>query len=280
MAVILILFMIFVIIATGCSKTDTTITDKIAKLDGQVIHVYENEDEALENPIESDNINRTLEINGKYKVSAGFHNGVKIPSPFIMEVNDDNTYTLEIEKLYVKTTLIITIYEETNNSKTYELLTGNKKGKHYYIAISVNPTNSAPEDETPVSTKTKTIQKSLIPPPSGKIFINDLLYVDYEDETKAKNAAKVQQLYISGTELSLKANPNEGTVRIYIKPYSVDDELLWKSSKLLHQDNEWTDTLDISEYSGHLLTLKVQAESNKTTNNGYTYISFYVPAIG
>lgn len=141
--------------------------------------------------------------------------------------------------------------------------------KHYYLAVQVNNPNS---DQT-------TTTDGII---SGKVFFDESMFLTYSTEEAAQSAIEGKENTFTLPTKSLdgiqiRAEPTEGTARIFVIPSMVDNTGIDGTSIRLDQYNNWTSTLNIKEFAGHQLTLMLKAEDGMAFTTSFQYVSFWVP---
>jgi len=78
--------------------------------------------------------------------------------------------------------------------------------------------------------------------------------------------------------LQLRAEPNSSTTRIRVQVCMVDSKPCMITGVSLYESNNWSDTLDVSNFAGSQVTLMLHASNVNGLSNGFSYVSFFVPA--
>ncbi len=221
----------------------------IVKINGSEIGVYDTKEKAKANPISP------VET-GIYQISGKGSRKIEIKSTrfFTIQKNGKNGFTIDLNGINNVTTVFEVLVggDGSLTSNTFE-------AKRYYFAIK--PQN----DSSTVNNQPTDI-------PGGILHFGNDVFQTYSSEGEAQQA----EAFTISSNLVLTAEPSANTARIWVKICRVDT-VDWDAGEIrLNQDNGWTNTMNFSEYKGHLVTLAIKFENKMATQNTYQYVSLRV----
>lgn len=262
--VLLIVFMVK-LVSNSHANNQTVGTVGVVTLDGNSVGVFSSKEEAENNKFTVDAGMRSMKVSGFGNTSVHATVG-GIPANIVTNAKG-STYDLDLNGIGNETTVMIQISVGGDGSLMGERLSGDVD--KYFLAINVNnPDNVADTAKT-------------LGLPNGKIFFGDDSYQTYGSETEAQQAVSNNPLvlptYVVENGIQLRAEPNENTARIQVKACMLDGDPINRDGPRLYSGNGWSDVLDVSEFSGHQVTLMIHSENDMGLSNGYSYVSFFVP---
>lgn len=236
-------------------------------IDGHKVDVFDSEDEARANPVTADAGARVITVNGK-NPKVRTNNG---------SVNElaDGKYELHLD-LPNESTVMITVKTGGDGSFIGSRLSKDVEIRYLMITVN-NPKSVTPDVENGSNSSSDTSGV-----PTGKVSFAGSTFQTYgtEADAQAVVANKRDSFTIPTSmakELTLTAEPSEGTARMLIYVCMVDTDDERSLEKRLNQDNNWTNSFDVSAYAGHQVTFCIKAEDSMGLSNGYSYVSFFVP---
>ena len=272
---LIVVIVLFVLLIWGISATikasranaaSVPGTTGVVSLDGNTISMFEDQAKAESNKTTADAGTHTLKVSGRSNVSiratasGNSANGIVAGS--------GNDYELDLNGLSDGTIVILTVAVGGDGSFLSERLS--EEVKRYYVALEVNNPD--------VSANTA----STLGVPSGKVYFGEASYLTYRSEEEAQKAVEdaplVLPTYMVADGIPVRAEPGENTYRIQVTICMLDGESFHLGGPFLWSENNWEGTLDVSACAGHQVTLMLHAENDMGFVNGYTYVSFYVPA--
>lgn len=240
----------------------------VVAIDGYKVDVFDSEDEARANPVTTDVGIRSFTVNGKKPK-------VKIDNGSVNELSDGK-YELHLENLPNESTAMITVKTGGDGSFISDRLGKDVETRYLMLTVN-NPISVIPEGET---SSTGSANTSGVP--TGKVSFAGSTFQTYgtEADAQAVVANKRDSFTIPTSmakELTLTAEPSEGTARMLVYLCMVDEAAERSLEKRLNQDNNWTNSFDVSAYAGHQVTFCIKSEDSMGLSNGYSYVSFFVP---
>lgn len=256
----------------GKSNVSSVPSDtRVATLDGKNLSIFESQEAAESSKISVEAGKKSLSFSTSEHVSVSAYIGGR--SVDILSNNGSDSYTLDLTNVADKSIVIIKVTVGGDGSIVSQRL-GTADSKTHFVAFEVSNPNMSVEEAA---------QTSGIP--NGKVYFADSVYQTYGSEIEAQQAVKGKQgqftipTYMVQDGLQLRAEPSENTARIRIKVCMVGIRGVSSNSICISQETNWAGTLDISGYAGYQMTLMLHAEDGWGINNGFSYVSFFVPEI-
>lgn len=254
-------------ITNSQNQSAITGTTGIVTLDNSQIGVFDTQSEAEANKTQVTAGIKSLTVSSSENVNVSASmNGI----PYRITSTSKNNYTLDLSNVGDGSTIVIRVAIGGDGTFIGQRLDGRIKTR--YVAFCVS---------NPKLTQNQAAQDMGIP--TGKIYFGEDSYLTYGSESEALSATYGKRnhltipLYMFENGLQLRAEPNENTARIWVKPCRVDNKRIGVYGVRLNADSNWSGTLDISQYAGSQLTLMLKFENSSGMTVGYSYVSFFVP---
>ncbi|MBR2290188.1 MAG: hypothetical protein IJ867_06335 [Clostridia bacterium] len=231
-------------------------------LDGQKVAVYATQADAEANK---------LSVNAETKTLIIPENGRVSVNPSNILASSNGGYTLNLAGCGDQSLVVIKVTTGGNGNFLSQRLS--KDLKDSYLALVV----SNPNIEANGMTKTSGV-------PTGKVYFGDVAYETYGSGSEAHQAVAGKQsqftipTYMVENGLQLRAEHGNNTARIWVKVCMVGIRGIDTKGIRLNADSNWSGVIDISQFAGYQITLMLHAENGDVTSNGYSYVSFFVPA--
>jgi hypothetical protein len=280
-AVVLTVLIIIVTITSFKAKKED-LKQSLVLLDNEPVRVYSSIEEANSNSIMSSNINRSLTVlNNDIKVNGNFTSLGNIPSWGVITNDTNGNYTLKLSVLKIKTNLLLEFVKiDASTSQSYRRLCGYDKAEKYYLSLTITPTedNDTLDINDILPSVTQTTSTDDQKPPTGNVLVNGNEYTYYTDSKEARNHPILLEDTILQNGISFTGKPDEGVMSIYIEPRFLDDEKIYREQVKLISENNWSEVLDVSKYSGHKVTLEVRyVPFTLIQKDNHFYVTFIIP---
>ena len=234
----------------------------IVKMSGYDIGVFNTKDEAVSNVFTVDAGIHTISVRSSDRSDVEAQGNLFNLN--IVTEDSKNNFSADLSGIGNNEIVVFKVYVGGDGSSVGKLL--QEDIKVYYFAVQV--INSNPN-----------VTSSPSGSPGGKIWFGEDSYQTYGSELEARNSASVTLPSDLVQNLPISAEPSGNTARIRIKICLVDGSDYDLTVALLSGENNWSGTLDLSDYEGHQLTLMIKAENGMAVVSSYTYVSFFVPVV-
>ncbi len=178
---------------------------------------------------------------------------------------------------------ISTAISKANHDKPKEKDSGFFDGVFSYDHENDSNTTSSKEGESTTPNATEpAIPESTEDTPNGKVYFGGDSYMTYGSEKAAQKAVASEKnrwtIPLSlAKDFTFKVEPTPETARVLVMISMVDDKSIERAGVYVSPDDSWTGKLDVSEFFGHQITLMIKAENQMALNNGYSYVSIFIP---
>lgn len=266
--IIVACLLLVILIVIGIKHFSSSKATRIVKFDGNKISVYDTEDEAIKNAIPD-------VVAEEKKVEVNSHKYVKVKAKVgifhssIVSKTSDNEFNLDFSGIGNEQKVVIEVLIGGDGSFSANALSN--EVKKYYFAVIIKNENSN------VSSNVSTPNTGKVP--TSEIKIGDESFNTYSSEDEAYNAASETISKELAENFTVKAiSHSEDTRRIWVQVISTDGNKSGNKPQIvLSSENDWTNTLDILEFSGQKIVIQIQSEDDMALNIGFRYMSFIIP---
>lgn len=266
--IIVACLLLIILVVIGIKHFSNSKATRIVKFDGNNISVYDTEDEAIKNAI-PDVVaeEKKVEVNSHKYVDVKAKVGIFHSS--IVSKTSDNEFKLDFSGIGNEQKVVIEVLIGGDGSFSANALSN--EVKKYYFAVIIKNENSN------VSSNVSTPNTGKVP--TSEITIGDESFNTYSSEDEAYNAASETISKELAENFTVKAiSHSEDTRRIWVQVISADGNKSGNKPQIvLSSENDWTNTLDILEFSGQKIVIQIQSEDDMALNIGFRYMSFIIP---
>ena len=262
-AIIALVIIIVIVTIIKNSKNNNGITG-IVKFDGKKISVFENANEALKNSIQSDASEKQVSVkNGdeSTKLTAKIGN---FKAKIVTDKGKGN-FVVDLSQVADQKIVLFEVKDGGDGSWVGDRISDEVNRYYFAVSVKYSGKTNPPQVNYGVS--------------CGEIEIGGKKFDTYPSEEDALSSINNISKEIAENFTIKSINHSNNTKRIKVKICYTDENIseFYFSNIILSDENDWTNTLNVMDHSGHTIVLMITAEDDLALNCSFSYVSFYIP---